>query len=127
MIFNLMKPVPTTESATMYSYNGTVLPKLPEWDKTAYPYAMITSNVIGTTLFITDKVGVHDSTINFTSVTKMSYSLKTVGDKWVLAYEPNYYEEYHFAFTNLIWSNYDILNTDGSAFNGATEPIPVYE
>lgn len=42
MIFNLMKPVPVQDEPTMYSYNGTVLPKLPEWDKTAYPYACIT-------------------------------------------------------------------------------------
>lgn len=26
---------------TAYSYNGVVLPKLPEWDKTVYPYAVI--------------------------------------------------------------------------------------
>ena len=40
MIFNLMKPVPV-QTATMYSYNGTVLPALPEWDKETYPYAYI--------------------------------------------------------------------------------------
>ena len=43
---NLMAGV---KEATMYSYNGVVLPKLPEWDKTKYPYAVMffTSNNTG--------------------------------------------------------------------------------
>ena len=27
-----------------YSYNGTVWPALPEWDKTTYPYAILYTN-----------------------------------------------------------------------------------
>lgn len=55
MIFNLKKPLPVADvepdEPTMYlygheadktvSYNGVVLPELPVWDKTAYPYAVI--------------------------------------------------------------------------------------
>ena len=36
--FMLVKNVPIPIA---YSYNGTVLPKLPEWDKETYPYAVI--------------------------------------------------------------------------------------
>lgn len=133
---------------TLYSYNGNVFPKLPDWDKESYPYAMIYPFRKGNPptqriarLFVSDiTVEMLPGDVN------RAYAL---GDGVLLCYEcsVDYYtnellEDWHreesydeIATTNKavlsftpIWSNYDILNkTDGSIFLSASEPIPVYD
>lgn len=135
------------KAAQMYSYNGVVLPKLPEWDKTAYPYAVIYQE-IGSYLgelretnalycfaeplqwnyllgYVTDNPGIR----------LRSQYIPTSGDTtWGEFTEEEYGEisglGQAWASGSLVWawSNHDITNySDGTVYIAGVEPIPIYE
>lgn len=114
-----------------FLYNGVELPALPEWDKTVYPYAFIYIVTLdGTT-------GVYTLVVSSSSV--MSYDgngiicpSATVGqrytvseDSWAAAAAS---DDFYIKRDNLIytvWANFDVLNSDGSVYVAASEPVPV--
>lgn len=117
---------PTPDSAEKYSYNGVVLPKLPEWDMEMYPYAVILrhkNNGI-CTLFCTPSepklIGAY-----LRIYTYVSYKISD--NAWV------YYQKYDktashaTAVTEAIWANTDIYKEDGTIHLTTSEPVPVYE
>lgn len=136
------KPLPlsTGKKLVGYSYNGTVLPKLPEWDREMYPYA-----------FMLDKPSLYlCSSLPCAAVqTVLSpgyMGIFATGDCDVIRYEPTTdggswqrvsetAESFStsemiigLAFFDLLWTNTDIINTeDRTVFLAASEPIPVYE
>ena len=145
MIFNLMKPVPTTESATMYSYNGIVLPALPEWDKEQYPYALIlgraslaycivstvplyrNKRMEGTVMETTDVKAKQDgsSIISTYDITNADYP-----DSWQpwgaeTAFQAD--KTVKSSTYDVRWANYDVYNKDNTIYLSASEPIPVLE
>ena len=116
-----------------YSYNGVVLPKLPEWDKETYPYAVIAT--------------ANDSIHLFCCASPYPYAYETDGVESVrLSSNPDILfvvnmpnnnawgagYEWKLGLSvlkdNVIWTNVDILNPDGTiAVPKSPNPIPVYE
>lgn len=116
-----------------YLYNGVELPALPEWDKTAYPYAIICESVQESFDGITEvrinlkatkspqtKIG---SFLEANTPICRSY-LKD--DKWGTPYVDNWFWDYEHN-DNIIWSNHDVLYSDGSVYLAASDPVPVGE
>lgn len=124
---------PEGKKPTAYSYNGTVLPPLPEVE--GMPYALIchglskdywfvylgaeafpyTASVLGSSIacdgdtyyrLVDGEWGYRATTTN---------SINIIGMDGVRE-------------TDIIWANHDLINSsDGSVYLAATEPIPVYE
>lgn len=120
--------------AKMYSYNGVVLPKLPEWDREKYPYAFIGLNEYN---------GQHWYSC-YVSEYKVEFYENGVGlgrdnpQHNMPTYKASDLVWVDFGTTAMmyggtfktvpVWSNFDMLNySDGSVYLKATDPIPVYE
>lgn len=126
-----------------YSYNGVRLPKLPEWDKTVYPYATIGYDSSNSTI-----LELHTSLLYFSE----TYSGIGYGSGGVSPYEncvnrwylpsadgTEWVQEGDYdidvtdqstdrMFKSAIWSNADIANRDdNSVYLSASDPIPIYE
>ena len=140
------KPLPLSTGKTpiAYSYNGTVLPKLPEWDREQYPYAYI---------------DYYDSTGNSYSFFVTSKPLRWYAGGFVIGfplndpdalasvfrwrYRPAYADGWYETgesdnagiYYGGVWTNTDIYYPDdysdetlaGTLFLAASEPVPVYE
>lgn len=131
---NLMAGV---KEATMYSYNGVVLPKLPEWDKTVYPYAvMYTTQWTDNTVFL---CCCSDLSQNGDTITLTTPSVQLMHDPdnadsmgyWYWGNVQNNWNDVTadktLTYGYLLWTNKDILNEDGTVYLAASEPIPIYE
>lgn len=120
-----------------YLYNGVRLPKLPEWDKEAYPYAII-------------------QTAKFNNYTKYYFDMlaewnvgySVLADSYVISghggarYEITWYDGENMPLSwenyrkfdgswsrnasDLAWSNTDVIY-NGTTIFSATKPVPVYE
>lgn len=104
-----------------YSYNGTVLPALPDWDKETYPYAAIVFN---------SNTGVYALYVSTVQIAKdaLAYvSTYTLTDPNVWSLADEHYATSFWYLDKFFWSDHDILNSDGSVYLAASDPIPVYE
>lgn len=127
--------------ARMWSYNGVVLPKLPEWDKSKYPYAYIADyrDVSGEFwLYVTDKPLHYASRSSVECITSLgetvNYKLFTCADggsEWVHTLDET---EDISQMVAPIWCNTDMdayqygSNTYlGYVALSASDPVPVYE
>lgn len=120
--------------ATMYSYNGVVLPKLPEWDKEAYPYAVImdrsmSSNgsfqfVACTTPFAFDG----EYTMGTTDETQPAVISKLLDTGGWGEFTQITVSRSKYTYPS-IWSNHNLVHPDDmdSVELYASEPIPIYE
>ena len=117
-----------------YLYNGVRLPKLPEWDKGAYPYALISDRYsLEPTLVLTSAPlsTPVEATFgqNFVKVANecqyMRYILEN--NAWVIYTAPTTLTGASEGYDDLVWSSYDIPNVDNSVYLAASEPVPVYE
>ena len=129
------KPLPISQGKEpiAYLYNGVRLPKLPEWDREMYPYAVIVYNGIsqGRFLFAFKKEQrVTGGSVIYTwsmdeGETYLYCGLPKDATEWsaltehtkttdpVLAYVPK-------------WGNYNVY-VNGTLTVEASEPVPVYE
>lgn len=107
------------------SYNGTILPALPEYDKETYPYAAIVFN--GTEYKLCLK--------------RSSYTVYTSGD--YVGINPMNYPKYRLVdgawesfaqtttfYSTPIWANHDLYYQDdeelaGTLYLAASEPVPI--
>lgn len=122
---------------TAYSYNGVILPALPEWDREMYPYAWITYN--GTS----DNVNYYRFIFSATPAVKRkdvlkgdilkventtAYIIYTDGDmtRWTLLFENNSNDNV-LSTHKLLWCNEDILDNSGNVYFTASDRIPVCE
>lgn len=124
-----------------YGTSTDVLPALPEWDKAAYPYAM---------MFLID--GIYTL---YAMQDRLTYGKTADGNSYVYVYKPagvafRYIEfgarttstawagpvaqektdpdnNVYRSFANVIWTSADIYNTNGTVYMAATNPEPVYE
>lgn len=134
------KPLPlnTGKKIVAYSYNGTVLPKLPEWDREMYPYAIICG--IGEYSYL-----VHDNLEGrykyvFCATTEahtfggnskaygLLYFCNQGDTEWSYAAEQEY--TLNFGLTPPVWADYDVVYRFDSTdvrFAASGEPVPVYE
>jgi hypothetical protein len=139
-------PLPQGEPVA-YLYNGVRLPKLPEWDKEAYPYAYI------------DFHSIYMEDLNEYPAFQAPYvnCCYIFSEKPYVYYDPNHvsgHPIYHIqnklpylvTATDPItgewreivsatenpnrsadWANYDVTADDGTIIQAASEPVPVYE
>lgn len=128
------KPLPIVRKLIGYSYNGTVLPKLPEWDKETYPYAAIVAmnaTDYPYALYCAKQAFViADGKLNFATAdihTPLRYEYYINSSEWTGG-------ENIFVQTGLgvdgtaVWSNHDLLDKkDGTIILAASEPVPIYE
>ena len=126
------KPLPISQGKEpiAYLYNGVRLPKLPEWDKETYPYAII--NSFGTTYFLrayTD-LPIYDGDDNcyFADGSAVQiyciYSRQMdVWNDWINAGNV----EGLSPATKIIWASHNIATDDDILYLAASEPVPVYE
>jgi hypothetical protein len=149
------EPTPPQGEPVAYLYNGVRLPKLPEWDKTAYPYAVIYTyhgesekqNPVYRLVLSDTPFSIVYRTIAFTGATYDA--LKWVGNytaKWKIAtwdyWDVDGYgaDGSIFAVDDetdaVVWANTDICYANdysgdetiaGTVYLAASEPVPVYE
>jgi hypothetical protein len=132
-------PIPLADGT--WAYSGVRLPKLPDWDKTKYPCAII-QRKWGDLYYLylsTSQVYVAKSTV--TGVRHL-YGLKGC-PTWKATYGDNkrcweYYKEFLYDDQRaqntdpnsdgfVLWSNYNLMDTtSNSTYRAASEPLPVY-
>lgn len=120
------KPLPISQGKEpiAYLYNGVRLPKLPEWDRGVYPYAVI--DVVNSTtclnLYALLPTVNGNQYVFADKCAVIYYTLK--GDTW------EYFDSLTISqasFDDMIWASHDIINADGTTYLAASEPTPVYE
>ena len=108
-----------------YLYNGVQYPPLPEWDKKTHPYVFIGHNFIMTPiLYVASEIthGYDDSGIWVVYGVRIATYDRTA-NAWT---ESDGAESYQNV-SRIDWANFDVLNSDGSVYLAASDPIPVYE
>ena len=116
-----------------YLYNGVELPELPEWDKTAYPYAILYIETLASyNLFLTEVPlcafyndylnricykPTNDCTLAYYRSNDTGWTYK--GEVSIVA------NEFYCDSLGAPWTNHDILNEDGSIAFATSDPIPV--
>ena len=114
-----------------YLYNGIELPDLPEWDKTAYPYAHLWYVTIRQKYYLrysTTPVIGYDSEFNIqlkyaSNGSYVSYEIPKAGTEWANETTATYAEGESCGYGQKIWSNHDICYEDGSVCLAASYPI----
>lgn len=109
-----------------YSYNGVILPALPEWDRERYPYAFIAHSAERYIyFFVLDEPTYHEGSDGVWYISAVSHSVTDYEDpsEW----RPGSGNTIDRACTGLMWSNFDMLSWTGSVLLEASEPTPVYE
>ena len=116
-----------------FLYNGVKLPALPEWDKTVYPYAFIyivtldgTTGVYTLVVSSSSVMGYDGNGIICTAA-NVGQRYTVSGEEWAAAAGS---DDFYIKRDNLIytvWANFDVLNSDGSVYVAASEPVPVVE
>ena len=118
-----------------YLYNGHQYPPLPEYDKTVYLHAYMINGLrlaryeYGFGLIVASARVYHDAVQKFPDGEYAFYTLSDDNSTWELFHVgtwpwsgwPN------FGSASMIWSDTDVLNTDGAVYFAATEPVPLYE
>lgn len=102
-------------------YNGIELPQLPEWDKTLYPYAFvykIISSKYG--LVVCNSQPYYNGDNVCIDGAGLMCGVSVDSDKWVAPHTASYK-----SYGSVFWTNTDILNSDGTIYLAASDPIPV--
>lgn len=133
------------KTITGYSYNGTVLPALPEWDSSAYPYAVIDLNFYDGEPTAWNLARIYFSPVPLVRKENVDLLVSTNGNAEVMIYkwtqETGTWENdgtqqigktvdmgaIGGGVTGFIWTNTDLYNEDGTLYLPASDPIPVYE
>lgn len=123
-----------------YLYNSLRLPALPEYDKTAYPYAIIfayqvslSDTTLAYTLFLLNQpatVGKMASNyLRSGGGSVAEYRIVGTGNEWQIERVIDTTSGGYIASTGSNpWSNYDLYNEDGKTlYLAKSDPIPVYE
>ena len=119
---NLIVGTYETGESTMYSYNGCVLPPLPEYDREKYPYAVI--DQIGYFIVMSEK-GIYTPGIMMDEVSCPSPYMKTSIDTYGNFTEWKEYDTDATLMCPIYWSNHDVAQTDGTVYLSASDPVPV--
>ena len=121
-----------------YLYNGIEFPALPEWDKTAYPYAYIVKNEHSSYeweygLWVTNNpIGMYSATTmqaanGYTYAGGALYAFNADTFAWELSIE--YWETLGSTISRAgypVWCNTDVLyKSDGTIYLAASDPVPV--
>lgn len=140
---------------TAYSYNGVVLPKLPEWDKTVYPYAVMTESTVASITkyevrFYRELFAIHDAKFgedNWSLLINgddyLTTTIRSTGAEWsalsakaltgnLIADNNGIEVQYRLRLCNydsdyVLWSNHTFNGPNREKWIVASDPIPVYE
>lgn len=124
-------PVPhvVKKEPIAYSYNGVILPKLPEWDREVYPYAVLQDNGNYHRLTISSK-----PIYGKASGDKVYFSTgsNAEGRTWELypgdtEWDEGWWTPSVLVLVPVLWANHDVLYEDGNLYLAKSDPIPVYE
>ena len=122
-------PLPMAQKEPVaYLYNGVRLPKLPEWDREKYPYAVIT------------KIGDEPDTYSYCVIADASpIVVKTNGELYKWKYNKRYDYDLSTGLAwidrstsldadkgRIIWANEDVAYENGNIYMTKSEPEPVY-
>lgn len=112
---------PVYREVAKCSYNGTVLPALPEWDKEAYPYAVICPFYDAGYV-----MACYSEPISVGGITYVPHIRCSTGDAMNIWVGPMTTSRSDYDPGDAIWSNYDIMK-NGTVYLKASDPIPVNE
>lgn len=130
---------PQGKEPVAYLYNRVRLPKLPEWDRVAYPYAMIfdceTYEDLGTgaNLALLPEIKYYNGTLGdgtpYTAIdqTGMRYFIYEEYDGDTAWGEVNEFYASIIPYASIHWAGFDVYDADGGLVISASEPVPVYE
>lgn len=104
-----------------YLYNGVQLPPLPEWDRDMYPYAFM-HKALHYQLWVGEEITYNGANIGIAGAYLHYYSdnaewIELSGGTDVMI----------CGIQDVEWANFDVLNSDGSVYLSASDPIPVYD
>ena len=110
-----------------YLYNGVRLPKLPEWDKAAYPYAIISKPSYTTSYLLkcyTEDSDFHTSDNGIRCFEGSAFLFAKEYDRadWT---KRGFIKKTNSIKPYTIWANFDLLNEDGTVYLPASDPIPI--
>lgn len=123
-----------------YLYNGVELPALPNWDKTAYPYAAMHSDLLRQTYYLRCFDAPYtvraDSAVlmpfNIAEGTKYLYFSCKPSDTFAWKDQGEQTADTQVSFNKYdAWSNYDVIDEggdfyeDGTIVCAASDPVPV--
>ena len=151
-----LPPVPQIPREPIaYSYNGTILPKLPEWDRSVYPFAVLTkrsmlSQTEWKVSIYREMFAIHDANHGVDA-----FSLLVAGDDYLTATLGYTATEWPALSTTSFtgnntadndgtdvsykqrlcdydsdyvrWSNHSFNGPNGEEWIVASDPVPVYE
>lgn len=117
-------------------YKGAVLPKLPEWDKAAYPNEYLLIDIYAPPKFLVFPVPLrHDNKTGVDGVgypdiadgeliTYYQYEYSSDSEEWICI--GDFIMSNISALANICWSNQPIYSkSDGSLYMSAPDPIPI--
>ena len=115
------KPHPmANKEPVAYLYNGVRLPKLPEWDREMYPYAMIR--------YYNDKDAYFLHTVKYRPYYTLAYReprisygdsnahYKLIEDTWELIEKDEQRSSIDPVLTPIVWANFDIIDDSGAIY-----------
>lgn len=124
-------PTPVPAGNGMVAYKGVRLPKLPEWDRMAYPYAAILLYESAAYFHVVDKpfYSGHEDVIELPLYTTGLYwwMIRDRDSEWTYKGVWDSPDGWNADFSHFAWTNTNIFNTDNSICLAASDPIPVYE
>jgi hypothetical protein len=111
---------------TAYLYNGVELPALPEYDHEMYPYAVMYE---GGLLWLKSerpyRLLENGQYYIYNDTPVMALFYKAVDGEFV--FQREYSQDRMSQGDHIFWSNFDVMNADGSLYFAKSDPIPVYE
>lgn len=123
MIFNRIPfYILEEEKTALYSYNGTILPALPEWDKAAYPYAQIRGRVL---YLSSSPITYNTGTWQYAYSTPYLLANFTYSGDVICWGELTENETQPTGYHSTLWSNHNILDENGNVDSEASAPVPI--
>lgn len=134
----------------MWRYNEVVLPELPEYDDSIYPYAALVQPFTSTenmgnpilVLFSSDVEFYYDNAVRIAVYSQCSWRWNTDGVTWDDGDGPTMNDDGSDVRTNIVcpagieelayvgfrtvWSNFDIYWEDGSEYLTASDPVVLF-
>jgi len=124
------RAVAARREATMYSYNGVVLPKLPS--VVGYEYMVLSGYERNQTLYCWKSkppTVLHDNGYDYIDTSKDDPFMKATfwgeedAETWT-----DFGESYgNFPLSTILWANFDVYTSDGALYLAKSDPVPVYE
>lgn len=125
------EPIPVYKTWGNCSFNGAILPEFPKRDASIYRYALIRKQPNSDYYYLLCSSEKAETLVNEVLGTTgvyvgahIQYRSNRAGTVWSLPYSSS---GTNMALEEVVWSNQDVLNADGTVYLPASEPIPIYE